>query len=85
MEKIFEARQPDGKVFRVFEDGTWEGFSDGTMVSNRWAALLNLERGLRIQAINECSIALNKLAYGLPRRLVLRDSAEHERDGDRPG
>ena len=85
METVFEARQPDGKVFRIFDDGMWEGFSDGTRVSNRWVALLNLKRGLRIQAINECSVALNKLAYGLPRRLVLLDSAEHERNSARSG
>lgn len=53
MKTVFEAHQPDGKVFRVFEDGTWEGFADGTWVINNWLSMLHYERGLRIQAVNQ--------------------------------
>ena len=50
MESVFEARTPDGHVYRVFEDGSAEGFPAGTIVVNGWLRLLNFERGLRIQA-----------------------------------
>lgn len=65
MEVIFEARQPDGKVFRIFENGTWEGFTDGTVVTNRWISFLHLERGLRVQALNKLCVANQKVAERL--------------------
>ena len=56
MESVFEARTPDGRVYRVFEDGTTQGFPAGTTVANGWMRLLNFERGLRIQAAHKCLI-----------------------------
>lgn len=56
-EVVFQAHAPSGHVFRIFRDGTTEGFPDGTIVINTWMAMLNLERGLRIQAINQSHIA----------------------------
>ena len=57
MESVFEARTPDGHVYRVFEDGTTQGFPAGTIVANDWMRLLNFERGLRIQATHKCLIS----------------------------
>ena len=53
MESVFEARTPDGHVYRIFEDGSTQGFPAGTIVANGWMRLLNFERGLRIQADKE--------------------------------
>jgi hypothetical protein len=57
MKIIFEARTPEGVVYRVFEDGSTQGFPDGTVVSNGWMRMINYEKGLRIQAKNKCLVS----------------------------
>lgn len=64
METVFEAHTPEGHVYRVLEDGSTQGFPDGTMVVNGWMRLLNLERGLRIQAAQQRLIPDQKPANG---------------------
>ena len=66
METIFEAHQPDGKVFRIFRDGTTDGFEPGTHLFNRWVSYLNLESGLRIKAEQQLRIASEEHAKRLP-------------------
>ena len=52
---IFKAVTPDGHTYQIFDDGTSEGFPNGTVVFNHWLALINFERGLRIQSANNVS------------------------------
>lgn len=76
METVFEARQPDGKVFRIFMDGSVEGFADGTFVTNHWVRWLNLERGLRIKAAQQLRIASEENAKRLLSGLDVGRQAE---------
>ena len=41
---IFKAVTPDGHTYQVFDDGTSEGFPNGTVVFNHWLSLINFER-----------------------------------------
>ena len=57
METIFEAHLTDGQVFKVFEDGSSEGFPEGTWVVNHWLPLLNYAEGLTKQALKHSVIS----------------------------
>ena len=72
---IFKAVTPDGHTYQIFDDGTSEGFPNGTVVFNHWLSLINFERGLRIQsANNESGLALIGATGGAESSVV---DAEH--------
>lgn len=72
---IFKAVTPDGHTYQVFDDGTSEGFPNGTVVFNHWLSLINFERGLRIpSANNESGLALIGATGGAESSVV---DAEH--------
>lgn len=65
-ELLFEARLPNGQVFRVFEDGRCEGFEHGTIIQNHFGRLLRYERGLRIQALKKARVSDGETTNGVP-------------------
>ena len=64
MQTIFEAHLPDGKVIKVFEDGSCEGLPEQAWVVNHWMALLNYAAGLTKQALKD-SVITNEQAARL--------------------
>ena len=36
METVFSGHAPDGSIYTVFSDGSYEGFPDGTIVINHF-------------------------------------------------
>lgn len=48
---IFEGRAPDGRLFRVYSDGSTTGFPDGMVVANHFYPKLCLLRSVAEQAI----------------------------------
>lgn len=50
---VFLAKTPDSQMFKIFSDGTWEGFPDGTRVYNYWVAVLNYKIVSRAKRIKE--------------------------------
>lgn len=53
---VFMARSPDGHKYKVFTDGTCEGFPNGIRVFNYWLPVYQSEQALREKATKQSSI-----------------------------
>lgn len=60
---LFEARAPDGNMYRVFEDGSAEGFPEGTAVSNYWIPMLHYAAGLTKKARDDGLISEEQASH----------------------
>lgn len=50
MKPIFEVHERSGKIYRIFEDGSTEGFEEGAIIYNFALIWINLAKGLAIKA-----------------------------------
>ena len=85
MEIVFEAHLPDGKVIKVFENGSCEGLPDGTFLFNRWMALLNYAAGLTKQALKNAVITDEQAACLFQGGFPARARAVRTTDGGNGG
>lgn len=66
MEIVLKAIMPSGAEVSVYDDGTTDGFPEGTVFVHGWHRLLCHERGLRIKALQQELIANQEAANILP-------------------
>lgn len=59
---IFEAHEPSGKTYRIFEDGSTEGFEEGTVIANLALAWVNVAKGLAVKARDNGLISIEQAA-----------------------
>ena len=53
---IFIARSPNGHEYKIFKDGTHEGFPDGTRLFNYWLPVYQSEQALREKATKQSNV-----------------------------
>ncbi len=53
---VFMARTPNGHEYKVFSDGTVDGFESGIRVFNYWLPVYQSEQALRKKATKQSSI-----------------------------